>query len=369
MHVPKLCDHKPGHRGYVTDPDAKVEVYLGVYGTQECKDAYMAWVADFLVRRGQQEARRNEVASGTPTGAKVTLKLLCDDFMAHARVHYRKHGKPTSEVGSFKRIAEAAVDLWGTEQAAIFTPRKLRAVRDKLVKAGGARGYVNRQIGRLKEVFRWGVEMELAPVAVLATLREVADLQYGRCPCPEEKKLQLVPLEIIRRSIRAAKPKLAQMIGLQLAAAMRPGEVCIVRPCDIDQCQDPWLYIPWTHKNEHKDRQRQIWLGQPSQEILAPLLANRNADCWLFPGYPKCNSIREQSYYREVTFLCRRSGIPHWFPLQLRHTALTMIRRAYGLDGAQVAGGHAEANVTEMYTELDVELARRIASEFRLNLG
>lgn len=53
--------------------------------------------------------------------------------------------------------------------------------------------------------------------------------------------------------------------------------------------------------------------------------------------------------------------IPHWFPLQLRHSRATEVRKAFGLEGAQVALGHANASVTEVYAERNLGLAIEIA--------
>ena len=52
-----------------------------------------------------------------------------------------------------------------------------------------------------------------------------------------------------------------------------------------------------------------------------------------------------------------------WSPNQLRHTAATEIRREFGLEGAQVALGHASADVTQIYAERDHELARQVAAK------
>src|SRR5262245_13522074 len=52
-----------------------------------------------------------------------------------------------------------------------------------------------------------------------------------------------------------------------------------------------------------------------------------------------------------------------WHPNQLRHSYLTAVRRRYGLEGAQVAAGHAKADVTQVYAERDLGLAEKIAAE------
>lgn len=53
-----------------------------------------------------------------------------------------------------------------------------------------------------------------------------------------------------------------------------------------------------------------------------------------------------------------------WSPNRLRHSRGTDIRREYGLEAAQVLLGHAKADVTQIYAERDIELAKKVAKEF-----
>jgi hypothetical protein len=59
----------------------------------------------------------------------------------------------------------------------------------------------------------------------------------------------------------------------------------------------------------------------------------------------------------------RRACVPHWHPSQLRQLRATEVRRAYGLEAAQVVLGHARAEVTEVYAQRDLTLAVRVAGE------
>lgn len=52
-----------------------------------------------------------------------------------------------------------------------------------------------------------------------------------------------------------------------------------------------------------------------------------------------------------------------WAPNQLRHTFATEVRKAHGLEAAQVLLGHARADVTQVYAERNLTLASRVASE------
>lgn len=55
--------------------------------------------------------------------------------------------------------------------------------------------------------------------------------------------------------------------------------------------------------------------------------------------------------------------IPNWYPLQLRHSRATELRKLFGLEAAQVALGHARADVTQIYAERNLEQAVKIARD------
>jgi site-specific recombinase XerC len=52
-----------------------------------------------------------------------------------------------------------------------------------------------------------------------------------------------------------------------------------------------------------------------------------------------------------------------WHPNQLSHSFATRVRKEFGLDGAQVALGHANADVTQVYPARDEEAAVAIAEK------
>lgn len=83
---------------------------------------------------------------------------------------------------------------------------------------------------------------------------------------------------------------------------------------------------------------------------------------------PKRDHYDTASYRRAIEYgivKAKANGvvIPSWHPHQLRHSRATEVRRQYGVEGAQVALGHARADVTEIYAERNFGLATRIAKE------
>ena len=200
--------------------------------------------------------------------------------------------------------------------------------------------------------------------------------------------------------IQATLPHLpeivADMILLQRLTGARPGEVCILRPCDIDRSGDVWAYRPESHKTEHHGRERVIHIGPKGQQILRPYLlrgsdaycfspaesektrltelhANRKTplSCGNLPGTNRKRSPQRKagtryttgSYRRAIHRACESAGVEKWSPNQLRHSAGTEIRKTFGLEAAQVTLGHAKADVTQIYAERDAELARDVMRE------
>lgn len=51
-----------------------------------------------------------------------------------------------------------------------------------------------------------------------------------------------------------------------------------------------------------------------------------------------------------------------WHPNQLRHAFATRVRKAHGLEAAQVLLGHTRADVTQVYAERNEGLAATIAA-------
>ena len=67
------------------------------------------------------------------------------------------------------------------------------------------------------------------------------------------------------------------------------------------------------------------------------------------------------SYRRAIHRACDKAGVEQWSPNQLRHAMATSVRKELGLEAAQVALGHARADVTQIYAEKNLELASDVA--------
>jgi integrase len=229
-------------------------------------------------------------------------------------------------------------------------------------------------------MFKWAVENELVPSAVYHGLQAVAGLKKGRTEARETQKIRPVDDEHVEAVLPFLTPPVKAMVQVQRLSGMRPCEVVIMRPCDIDRGNGKtWVYRPDSHKTEHHGITRVIFLGPQAQEVIRPFL-DRDPGSYLFSpreaveGYlKKCGRrishsrkrmpgvrYRVCSYDRAIAKACARAGVPHWAPNQLRHTKATEIRREAGLDAARAVLGHTSPAITEVYAEVDMDKAAEV---------
>jgi integrase len=70
-----------------------------------------------------------------------------------------------------------------------------------------------------------------------------------------------------------------------------------------------------------------------------------------------------RSYRQAIVRACKAAGVPDWSPLQLRHTAATLLRARYGVEAAKVILGHARVETSQIYAERDLGRAQEIMRE------
>jgi integrase len=288
-----------------------------------------------------------------------------------------------------------------------------------------SRKVVNKHVDRIRRMFRWGAENEMVPASVVLSLKTVQSLRAGKTAAKERPQVEPVPDARVDAVLPFLTPVVSGMVQLQRLTGMRSESLVLMRPCDIDTSGDVWLYRPPQHKTKHQGKQLIVALGPKAQAILRPFL-DRDQDAFCFspaeserfrrdamrsrrktPVYP-CEANRQPkarpkrtagtryrttSYRRAVERACEEAfGMPAelriipskaapeeklrirelasqwraahcWNPHQLRHSVGTLVRSRYTLEGAQVYLGHSSADVTQIYAERDLELARRIARE------
>ncbi len=353
MRIPNLCQHARG-RAYATDPATGKQVWFGLYGTPEAKAAYDRWVVQLV-------SRRADVASGTrPNHDGLLLSTLAADYLTFAGKYYVKRGKQTSEVLLIERAVREMIALYPDMEASAFGPIELKAVREQFVAADWNLDSTNKQIAKLIRMFRWGVENELVRPDQLTALKAVKPLSPGRCSARVPKRIMPVPSEDVRKAAAVAFDPTKTMLLVHLATGMRTGELIDMNVRRIVVDALPWVYVPETHKSEHRGTTRTIYLGPTARELLTPVLlrARGRSDGCLWIG--RKGPIEASGYWTEVKRAIRVSGVPRFRPLQIRHTAGTIFRKAAGIEGAQALLGHEHLSTSEIYSERRDDLAASI---------
>lgn len=138
------------------------------------------------------------------------------------------------------------------------------------MRLGWCRTHANRQTARLKHVFKWAVAAELVPPAVNQGLVAVPGLCKGKSGARESEPVKPVPDEWVEATLPRVSPQVAAMIRLQLLTGMRPGELVIMRGCDLDTTGPVWTYRPAHHKTEHHGHAREVRIGPKAQAVLWP---------------------------------------------------------------------------------------------------
>jgi integrase len=389
--MPAQIPHLPKYRHYKPKDLAVVRIdgrdfYLGKYGSEESKQRYRRLLAERLA--SPAPAPPAQAAQDRQPGLSVS-ELIVAYWDRHVATYYIKHGRPTSERDNIRQALRFLRRLYGHTPALDFGPLALKAVRESMIEAGRCRSLINKDVNRVKGLFRWAVEHELVPASVYEALRAVAGLREGRSEAKEARPIGPVAIEVIEATIRHLSPQVAAMVRFQLLTGARPGEVACLRPRDLTSREgEVWEYRPREHKTEHFDRERVVLIGRQAQAVLKPWL-QRDPNSYAFcpadvvalrgPGRtapvtasrtgrpaarPKPGGRYTKDSYRvAIQRACRRAGVPVWTPLQLRHTAATLIRSRYGLEAAQAVLGHAKADVTQIYAERDRARACAVMAE------
>jgi integrase len=383
------------------------DVWLGRWGSEASRQKYLRVLAEW-----ESSGRRLDDHPATEPGA-MTIAELCHAYREAAIVAYS-----ASEVASVDKVIRLLLDYSGATPAAAFGPKALRMIRSAMidgrkredghwVRRPWSRSHINRQVHRVRRIFKWAASHELLAVSIYEALRTVEPLRRGRTAARESAPITCAPAEAIEAAKRYVSRQVAAMIDLQLLTGMRPGEVTSLRPCDIDAGGKVWLYRPIQHKGTWQDRGRTIYLGPRAQDVLAPFLGRR-IDAYCFCPAEADNERRDvlhalritpmnqgnkpgthcateperqpgerysvKSYGRSIARACSQADryakeaakeasvtiaagsrlVAHWHPHQLRHNYATNVRREFGLEAAAILLGHASATVTDaVYAQRD----------------
>jgi integrase len=372
----------------------------------------------------------DRVKNPKATQFTYTCTDLATDYLAHARRTFIKHGKMTSHVWEVAYAMQAIMDTFGKLPASDVEAPDLAALRDAMIygRAGddaAARSVrtVNGRLTAIKQAYAWARQKGLVTREALTDVMVVQPLVVGRCEATGPGEIAPVSADVVAATKAKCASPVAAMIELSWLTGMRPGEVILMRPVDIEVTEDVWLYYPSVHKMEHKDKQRIVALGPKAQDILRGFI-DRPADAYLFSpaeaqaersarrratrktqpfkswykapakdATKRLGDVYTESAYRKAIHHACRLAWPfpgrlpakkltaltpalqakyaaerkawedahRWQPNQLRHAAATRMNTQFGLEDVSVNLGHSDLRTTRIYALPDVSKAVEIA--------
>jgi integrase len=351
------------------------DILLGPWNSPESFSEYSRVLAVLQAHGGRYPV--GGAAAGDPEAVSVNEVLLA--FLRDAENRY---GATSKEVKHFRYAVRPVKELFGTLPAAQFSPKRLKAVRKRMIdaqlvrvrctdaensweawlpeaelrprpgepgvlearrkrdrkwfpaeavawKQAYCRNLINRRVSRIKAVFGWAVSDELVPGSVAHALREVKGLRQ----CEEHVRESPPVKPAFEADLLWAVPfcpgPVGAMLRLQWLTGMRSGEVRIMRTLDIDR-GDParWVYRPGSdagphgkHKNAWRGQDRIVPMGPAAIELLTP---------WLRPDDPSAYLFRPQAAVDERNAKRRAERKTRRQPSQLARKRKRRPKRAPG---------------------------------------
>lgn len=296
---------------------------------------------------------------------------LCLRFVTEELPRYSQ-----AEQHCFRGAIRILHQLYGETPAAQFGPLALRAVRASMIRGAKAselppaadgtpakdrkpwsRSFTNKEIKRVRQLFRYGISWEMVPQSVADALATVKALAPGESEAAESTPRTAVPeadLQVVRSLL---SPLQQDVFSLLLLTGARPGEILCLTTSMIDRTSDPWRCELRSHKTAHMGKRRCLFFNDSAQAILARQL---KAD----PDQPQF-PLRRNSFGAAIRRACDKAGVTPFVAHQLRHTAATKLVDVIGVEAAQKLLGHSSAAMTHHYSRL----ADRLAIEASRKLG
>jgi integrase len=342
--VPRFCIDATGRA--FTKVNGRF-ISLGRGDSSESRTRYAAILADHAQGKLLHTARLTSVQPSSLTANQLLLQYATRELPRYS----------SAEQHCQKCAMKIARQMFGAVPVTDFGPLKLRLVRDAMV-AGDpnardkngkpkprkpwSRSFVNKQIKRLRAVFRWGVSWELVPQAVADALGSVRSLAIGQSTARETAPRLAVPHADITAVRGNLRERHRDVFDLLLLTGARPGEIVNLTTGMIDRTGEVWRCDLLKHKTTHKGKTRTLFFNATAQLILRKYL-QADPDSRLF----KFSRI---SFGNVVKAACGRAGVTPFVPHQLRYCVATKVANELDTESAQRLLGHSSRAMTEHYS-------------------
>ncbi len=381
--MPRKKSNAPGYRYHVSGQAVVTfcgrNFYLGPHDSPKSWAKYYAPLAEYNASGRTEPPAADSHQAEQP----ITVRCVTGEFREHIKTKYATNPQ---EANRFENLCTTLEYEYGDDPATEFGPRKLAEIRDLFVASGNCRKYTNRQTRNVIQIFRHAISRELIAPDRIVALESLEPLRYGQTKAPESVPVVAVDIEAVRLAARHLSPTQKAMVRIQAATGMRSGEVCIMRPMDIERREDGvWIYRPAKHKTTYRGKTKVVPIVGDAKLALKPFL-DRGPEAFCFSPIESAQWFRDQrtanrktpvrygnsigtnrkanpkrqpgekftpgTYRQSLQRATKKAGTDHWCPRQLRHTAASVIREALGIEASQALLGHSHAAMTAHYAKL-----------------
>ncbi len=350
----------------------------------------------------------------------ITVGKLLDKYSAYVKKTTRpiRSNKDHPDLEFTRRVRRflEPYRLWPVSD---FGPDELLDVQKALVEyeyVSGTkrkrytRGGINGVIKWIRRIWKWGMGRQLITAEQVQGLEELKPLRMGDTEAPDNHKRARVTEEEFWKVVNVTNSVVGDMLQLIWHTAMRPHEVCDMRPFDI-LCDKPecWLYVPGRdqtpvgrHKTTRFERVKVVPLASKCQKILKPRIRDFDSKKYIFSPKEAVQEILEKRSANRKTPLscgnrpgtnrkerrmikpgekydyhalrnackrgCERAGVEVFVPYDLRRTRATGARSILGKEAAKVLLGRTKTDTTDIYLLDEVQEAIKVAELLDSNM-
>ncbi len=376
------------------------DIYLGKHDSPESIARYAVLIAQYQQNglRLPESFSMDEIVQrvnlilGTGLASQhqaqepITVRHVTASYREFAKLRHTRKGDP--ELIRADQICNALDEHEGNLEANQFGPLALQRQRERWVKAGIGRRYINRQVGLIVRIFKYAVSQELVESATWQRLKALEPLRQGTTIAHETKPVVPVSIDVVRATAKFLSPILRDMLRVQIATGMRPSEVCSLRPIDIDRTGTTWMFRPAKHKTANKGVRKAVPIVNDARDAIENYL-NRGPESYCFSPRETVSWLNTQkraarkskvqpsqldrskpdpmkqagdcydsmSYRKAIQTASKKAQVPAWTPYQVRHLVATAVRDSVGIECAMALLGHREVSMTEHYTRTSEQKA------------
>ena len=402
--IPKLCLHKASGRAVVCI-DGK-DHYCGKFNSPEAWELYTRLISEWMHRKKFAPSQSKEIPPSDDFNTLTVNELILSYFSFSEKYYANSPG----ELDKIRLALKPLRAIYGKKLVSEFGPKALKHVRETMTyertrtriqtdSLGNktkiqkpttlSQRTINQRINIITRMFAWATEEELIPrdIYLAAALKQVKPIRDGRFGVKPPTRVSAADMNTYQELLLHLPGPVKAMLQLINLTAMRSGDVCLMRPMDIDQSEPVWKYFPSKFKRSALSgtKQRVIMIGPEGQKILAPFLENRSPESYLFSPKETMEEIflerrknrktkvqpsqisqkkpapkrtpglkyNSQSFYAAIQRVVKKLGLGKLFPNQLRHGAGARIRKEFGIEHASKVMGHAHISTTEIYADYD----------------